>query len=85
MSDGVLVWEKSSSLFYALEVVSVFENRAMPHDAGVLLLELRQVFWSIDALQNDCGYVHLRCCDVQFFVIEEEIYDEVTRCRDCRE
>lgn len=85
VSDGVLVWEKSSSIFYALEVVSVFANKVMHHGAGVLLCGIRRVVSSADALQSDCGCAHLRCYGVQSFAMGEEMYGEVTLCRDYRE
>jgi len=85
VSDGVLVWEKSSNLFFALEVVSVFVNRVMHHGVGVLLLEIRLIVSSADALQIDCGCVHLRCYGVQVFAIGEEMYGETMLYRDYHE
>ena len=84
MSDSVLPWEMSSNLFYALEVVSVFVNRAMNHGAGALLVRDQQAVLNTDALQNDCGCAHSRCCAVQFFVIGVEMYDEAMPSRDHR-
>ena len=84
VSDGVLVLEKSSNLFFALEVVSVFVNRVMHHGVGVLLLEIRLIVSSADALQIDCGCVHLRCYGVQVFAIGE-MYGETMLYRDYHE
>lgn len=84
VSGGVLVWEKSSNLFYALEVVSVFASRVMHHGVDVHLFGSRQVVWNTHVLQNDCDCVQLRYYGVQFFAIGQEMYGEATLYQDCR-
>lgn len=83
-SDGVLLWEMSLNLFYALEVVNVFVSRATIHGTGALLVKDQRVVLNTDALQNDCGCAHSRCYAVQFFAIGAEMYDEARPIQDYR-
>jgi uncharacterized protein YtpQ (UPF0354 family) len=74
----------SWNFFCALEVVSVFVNKATIHGSGALRVEDQRVVLGIGALQNDCGYAHLRCYAVQFFAGGVEMYDEAMPSQDYR-
>jgi len=80
--DDASVWGKNSSLFYALEAVNVFVNRAIHLGAGALLVENRPASSNADVLWNDCDCARLRCCVVPSFVIWAEMHGEATMSQD---